>query len=91
MGTARERLREAKRIVVKVGTSTLTHETGKLNLHRIDLLLREIADLKNQGKEMILGRHCRRFGLAGAYEKAGLHSGKAGGSGYRAGRAHAYL
>ena len=54
MGTARERLREAKRIVVKVGTSTLTHETGKLNLHRIDLLLREIADLKNQGKEMIL-------------------------------------
>ena len=41
MGTARERLREAKRIVVKVGTSTLTHETGKLNLHRIDLLLRE--------------------------------------------------
>ena len=54
MGTARERLREAQRIVVKVGTSTLTHETGKLNLHRIDLLLREIADLKNQGKEMIL-------------------------------------
>jgi len=54
MGTARERLQEAKRIVVKVGTSTLTHETGKLNLHRIDLLLREIADLKNQGKEMIL-------------------------------------
>ena len=34
MGTARERLREAKRIVVKVGTSTLTHETGKLNLRR---------------------------------------------------------
>ena len=54
MATARERLQEAKRIVVKVGTSTLTHETGKLNLHRIDLLLREIADLKNQGKEMIL-------------------------------------
>lgn len=54
MATARERLRDAKRIVVKVGTSTLTHETGKLNLHRIDLLLREIADLKNQGKEMIL-------------------------------------
>ena len=54
MGNARQRLQEAKRIVVKVGTSTLTHETGKLNLNRIDKLIREIADLKNQGKEMIL-------------------------------------
>lgn len=54
MATARERLQEAKRIVVKVGTSTLTHESGRLNLYRIDHLLREIADLKNQGKEMIL-------------------------------------
>lgn len=51
---ARERLREAKRVVVKVGSSTLTHSTGRLNLSRIDHLLREIADLKNQGKEMIL-------------------------------------
>ena len=54
MGNARQRLQEAKRIVVKVGTSTLTHEKGKLNLNRIDKLIREIADLKNQGKEMIL-------------------------------------
>lgn len=54
MGNARQRLQEAQRIVVKVGTSTLTHETGKLNLNRIDKLIREIADLKNQGKEMIL-------------------------------------
>ena len=54
MGNARQRLQEAKRIVVKVGTSTLTHETGKLNLNRIDKLISEIADLKNQGKEMIL-------------------------------------
>lgn len=54
MGNARQRLQEAKRIVVKVGTSTLTHDTGKLNLNRIDKLIREIADLKNQGKEMIL-------------------------------------
>lgn len=51
---ARERLRDAKRIVVKVGTSTLAHETGKLDLHRIDHLIRELADLRNQGKEMVL-------------------------------------
>lgn len=51
---ARERLREAKRIVVKVGTSTLAYETGKLDLYRIDHLIRELADLRNQGKEMVL-------------------------------------
>jgi len=47
-------LAEAKRVVVKVGTSTLTHSTGKLNLWRIEKLVRELADLANQGKEMIL-------------------------------------
>ena len=51
---ARERLREARRIVVKVGTSTLAHKTGKLDLGRIDHLIREIADLRNQGREMVL-------------------------------------
>lgn len=51
---ARERLREAKRIVVKVGTSTLAYDTGKLDLYRIDHLIRELADLCNQGKEMVL-------------------------------------
>ena len=50
----RTNLAEAKRIVVKVGTSTLTHSTGKLNLWRIEKLVRELADLANQGKEMIL-------------------------------------
>ena len=50
----RENLVDAKRIVVKVGTSTLTHSTGKLNLWRIEKLVRELADLANQGKEMIL-------------------------------------
>lgn len=51
---ARERLREAKRIVVKVGTSTLAHDTGKLDLYRIDHLIRELADLMNQGREIVL-------------------------------------
>lgn len=50
----RTSLAEAKRVVVKVGTSTLTHQTGKLNLWRIEKLVRELADLANQGKEMIL-------------------------------------
>ena len=51
---ARERLKEARRVVVKVGTSTLAHDTGKLDLYRIDHLIRELSDLKNQGKEILL-------------------------------------
>lgn len=50
----RETLTDAKRIVVKVGTSTLTHATGKLNLLRIEKLVRELSDLANQGKDIIL-------------------------------------
>ena len=50
----RETLTTAKRIVVKVGTSTLTHATGKLNLLRIEKLVRELSDLANQGKDIIL-------------------------------------
>ena len=36
----------AKRLVFKVGTSTLTHETGKLNLRRMRDLARVLSDLK---------------------------------------------
>ena len=46
--------KKAKRIVVKLGTSTLTHENGKLNLRRIAHLVRTLADLRNEGKEIIL-------------------------------------
>ena len=46
--------KEAKRIVVKVGTSTITYANGKRNFEQIDRLARELADLQNQGKEMIL-------------------------------------
>jgi len=49
-----EDIQNAKRIIVKVGTSTLTYDTGKLNLRRIELLARVLSDLKNQGKEIIL-------------------------------------
>ena len=44
----------AHRIVVKVGTSTLTYETGKMNLKRIDRLAMVLSDLRNRGKEIIL-------------------------------------
>lgn len=47
-------LKKAKRIVVKVGTSSVTYGTGKINLGGMDLLVREIADLSNEGREMIL-------------------------------------
>ena len=54
LSRARESLKTARRIVIKVGTSTLAHaETGKLNLYRIEHLIREIADLHNAGKEII--------------------------------------
>lgn len=43
-----------KRIVVKVGTSTITHETGKSDFKRIELLVRVLADLMNMGNEVIL-------------------------------------
>jgi glutamate 5-kinase len=43
-----------KRIVVKVGSSTLTHAGGRLNLRRIELLAKTLSDLKNSGKEIIL-------------------------------------
>lgn len=47
-------LTRAHRLVVKVGTSTLTHATGKLNLFQLEQLVRQIADLKHQGREVIL-------------------------------------
>ncbi len=43
-----------ERIVVKVGSSTLTHSSGRLNLRRIELLAKTLSDLKNSGKEVIL-------------------------------------
>lgn len=42
------------RIVVKVGTSTLTHETGRINIRRIENLCKVLSDIKNAGHELIL-------------------------------------
>ena len=43
-----------KRVVVKVGTSTLTHSTGLLNIRRVEQLVKTLADLQNAGHEIIL-------------------------------------
>ena len=42
------------RIVVKVGTSTLAHATGRLNIRRVEALVKVLSDLKNAGHELIL-------------------------------------
>lgn len=44
----------AKRVVVKVGTSTLTYETGRINIRRVEKLAKTLSDLKNSGKELVL-------------------------------------
>ena len=50
----RSKLKDAEKIVVKVGTTTLTYPNGKLNLERIDKLTRVLSDLNNLGKQIIL-------------------------------------
>lgn len=42
------------RIVVKVGTSTLAHPTGRQNIQRMERLCKVLSDLKNAGHEVIL-------------------------------------
>ena len=43
-----------KRIVIKVGSSTLTHEGGKPNLQKLEQLARVISEMKNRGHEVVL-------------------------------------
>lgn len=51
----RKTLKNKKRIVIKVGSSTITHaETGAANLGKIEKLVREIYDLKCEGKQVVL-------------------------------------
>ena len=48
------KISERKRVVVKVGTSTLTHRTGRLNIRRVENLVKTLADLQNAGHEIVL-------------------------------------
>ena len=44
----------ARRLVIKVGTSSLTYETGLINIRQVEQLCRVLADLKNSGRDIIL-------------------------------------
>ena len=50
----RDRIKTAKRIIVKIGTSSLTHENGKVNLSKMEKLARVLTDLNNSGREILL-------------------------------------
>ena len=69
---ARESLKVAKRIVVKVGTSTLAYGPGRMNLYNIEHLVRGLVDMANEGREMILvssGAIAAGLGRLGMTEK----------------------
>lgn len=55
MEQLREKLKDKKRIVVKIGSSSLQHpETGDLDYIKMDILVRELCNIRNQGKDVIL-------------------------------------
>lgn len=47
-------IKDKKRIVIKVGTSTLTHKTGRLNIRRVEKLVKILSDIQNSGREVVL-------------------------------------
>ena len=84
----REHLKDKKRIVIKIGSSSLTHpETGALNLTKMEVLIREITDLRNQGKDVVLVSSGAIAVGSQFSEKAGANRGKAGLCGHRPGPA----
>ncbi len=50
----REKIKDYKRIIIKIGTTSLTHKNGKINLQAIENLAWVLSDIRNQGKEVIL-------------------------------------
>ncbi|MEF9934614.1 MAG: glutamate 5-kinase [Clostridium sp.] len=54
LSSREEYIKKVKRIVVKVGSSTLTYENGRINLSQIEIITRQLADLHNMGYEVIL-------------------------------------
>ena len=55
MTDSRIHMKEKKRIVVKIGSSSLQHaETGDLDYTKLDVLVRELCNLRNQGKDVVL-------------------------------------
>ena len=47
-------INDKKRIVIKVGTSTLTHSTGRLNIRRVEKIVKILSDIQNSGREVVL-------------------------------------
>lgn len=64
-----QKIKNAKTVVVKVGTSTITHHNGTINLLIVEKLVRALSDLKNENKNVVLvtsgaiGVGCSRMGL----------------------------
>lgn len=55
MEKIREAIKDKKRIVIKIGSSSLQHkETGDLDYTKLDTLVRELCNIRNQGKDVIL-------------------------------------
>ena len=55
MTDIRELMKDKKRIVIKIGSSSLQHaQTGDLDYTKLDVLVRELCDLRNQGKDVVL-------------------------------------
>lgn len=50
----RDRLCQAKRVVVKIGTSTIAHDNGRFNLTNLERICRSVANQMNEGREVIL-------------------------------------
>ena len=53
MGDLRLKVKNAKTVVIKVGTSTITYANGSINFSAIEKLVRVLADLKNQGRNVV--------------------------------------
>lgn len=55
MNGLREMMKDKKRIVIKIGSSSLQHkETGDLDYIKLEMLVRELCDIRNQGKDVVL-------------------------------------
>ena len=55
MDNIREQIKNKKRIVIKIGTTTITHnDTGELDLMKLEKLVRVLTNIRNQGKEVVL-------------------------------------
>ena len=55
MKNSRDIIKDKKRIVIKLGTTTITHaDTGRLDLMKLEKLVRVLTNIRNQGKEVVV-------------------------------------